>query len=145
MVLGSAICRMQPLQDLSGACCVWIALRLVVSTEMELRLAGQVGNFRVEPPGLFRGRGEHPKMGKFKRRIYPRDITINIGLFPSHSIFIRRILHFLIRMGVSAGRTCGLHSTGAFKQTRSKNCIEWSIFALGACEFSNNQIWTWAL
>ena len=26
----------------------------------------QVGNFRVEPPGLFRGRGEHPKMGKLK-------------------------------------------------------------------------------
>ena len=39
----------------------------------------QVGNFRVEPPGLFRGRGEHPKMGKIKKRIYPRDITINIG------------------------------------------------------------------
>ncbi|CAL5390367.1 unnamed protein product [Camellia sinensis] len=38
-----------------------------------------VGNFRVEPPGLFRGRGEHPKMGKLKRRIQPRDITINIG------------------------------------------------------------------
>ena len=41
--------------------------------------AAQVGNFRVEPPGLFRGRGEHPKMGMLKRRIYPRDITINIG------------------------------------------------------------------
>ncbi|KAK9844953.1 hypothetical protein WJX74_009017 [Apatococcus lobatus] len=39
----------------------------------------QVGNFRVEPPGLFRGRGEHPKMGKLKKRVYPRDITINIG------------------------------------------------------------------
>ena len=38
-----------------------------------------VGNFRVEPPGLFRGRGEHPRMGQLKRRIYPRDITINIG------------------------------------------------------------------
>ncbi|CAA6672360.1 unnamed protein product [Spirodela intermedia] len=36
-------------------------------------------NFRVEPPGLFRGRGEHPKMGKLKRRIRPSDITINIG------------------------------------------------------------------
>ena len=33
----------------------------------------------MEPPGLFRGRGEHPKMGQLKRRIYPRDITINIG------------------------------------------------------------------
>uniref|UniRef100_A0A0D9X4J3 DNA topoisomerase I n=1 Tax=Leersia perrieri TaxID=77586 RepID=A0A0D9X4J3_9ORYZ len=39
----------------------------------------KVGNFRVEPPGLFRGRGEHPKMGKLKRRIQPSDITINIG------------------------------------------------------------------
>ncbi|XP_074556414.1 DNA topoisomerase 1 beta-like [Curcuma longa] len=39
----------------------------------------KVGNFRVEPPGLFRGRGEHPKMGKLKMRIRPRDITINIG------------------------------------------------------------------
>ncbi|KAI3742973.1 hypothetical protein L1987_60673 [Smallanthus sonchifolius] len=39
----------------------------------------KVGNFRVEPPGLFRGRGEHPKMGKLKKRILPSDITINIG------------------------------------------------------------------
>lgn len=33
----------------------------------------------MEPPGLFRGRGEHPKMGKIKKRIYPKDITINIS------------------------------------------------------------------
>ena len=39
----------------------------------------QVGNFRVEPPGLFRGRGEHPKTGKVKRRVTPEQITINIG------------------------------------------------------------------
>ncbi|XP_052208304.1 DNA topoisomerase 1 alpha-like isoform X2 [Diospyros lotus] len=39
----------------------------------------KVGNFRVEPPGLFRGRGEHPKMGKLKKRIQAGDITINIG------------------------------------------------------------------
>ncbi|WZZ31836.1 DNA topoisomerase 1 alpha [Brassica napus] len=39
----------------------------------------KVGNFRVEPPGLFRGRGEHPKMGKLKKRIHPSDITMNIG------------------------------------------------------------------
>ncbi|XP_046879396.1 DNA topoisomerase I, mitochondrial isoform X2 [Hypomesus transpacificus] len=37
----------------------------------------KIGNFRVEPPGLFRGRGEHPKMGKLKKRIQPEDITIN--------------------------------------------------------------------
>lgn len=38
-----------------------------------------VGNFRVEPPGLFRGRGAHPKTGKFKRRVFPEDITLNLG------------------------------------------------------------------
>ena len=26
----------------------------------------KVGNFRIEPPGLFRGRGEHPKKGRLK-------------------------------------------------------------------------------
>lgn len=26
----------------------------------------KVGNFRIEPPGLFRGRGEHPKKGSLK-------------------------------------------------------------------------------
>lgn len=39
----------------------------------------KVGNFRVEPPGLFRGRGEHPKTGMVKRRVEPEQITINIG------------------------------------------------------------------
>jgi DNA topoisomerase-1 len=39
----------------------------------------KVGNFRVEPPGLFRGRGDHPKRGRVKKRIFPEDITINIG------------------------------------------------------------------
>ena len=37
-----------------------------------------VGNFRLEPPGIFLGRGCHPKAGKIKPRIYPEDITINI-------------------------------------------------------------------
>lgn len=39
----------------------------------------KVGNFRVEPPGLFRGRGEHPKTGHVKKRVMPEQITINIG------------------------------------------------------------------
>ena len=30
------------------------------------------GNFRVEPAGLFRGRGEHPKMGQARRPAPPR-------------------------------------------------------------------------
>lgn len=39
----------------------------------------KVGNFRVEPPSLFRGRGAHPKTGKVKKRVLPEQITINIG------------------------------------------------------------------
>lgn len=39
----------------------------------------KIGNFRLEPPGLFRGRGNHPKMGKVKRRVEAEDIIINIG------------------------------------------------------------------
>ncbi|PBC31078.1 DNA topoisomerase I, mitochondrial isoform X1 [Apis cerana] len=37
----------------------------------------KIGNFKIEPPGLFRGRGEHPKMGKLKKRVMPEDILIN--------------------------------------------------------------------
>ncbi|WP_411023169.1 hypothetical protein, partial [Salmonella sp. s51228] len=39
----------------------------------------KIGNFRIEPPGLFRGRGEHPKQGKFKKLVQPEDVIINIG------------------------------------------------------------------
>lgn len=38
-----------------------------------------VGNFRVEPPGIFIGRGNHPKIGKLKKRIYPEDVTLNLS------------------------------------------------------------------
>jgi len=37
----------------------------------------RIGNYRTEPPGLFRGRGDHPKQGKVKTRIQAEDITIN--------------------------------------------------------------------
>lgn len=39
----------------------------------------RVGNYRIEPPGLFRGRGEHPLMGLLKPRISPEDVTVNCG------------------------------------------------------------------
>ena len=39
----------------------------------------KLSNFLVEPPGIFRGRGEQPLTGKLKKRIFPEDITINIG------------------------------------------------------------------
>lgn len=37
----------------------------------------KIGNYRIEPPGLFRGRGEHPKQGMLKTRVNPEDVTIN--------------------------------------------------------------------
>ncbi|XP_064640344.1 DNA topoisomerase I, mitochondrial-like [Lineus longissimus] len=37
----------------------------------------KIGNFRIEPPGLFRGRGDHPKQGMLKRRTVPEDVIIN--------------------------------------------------------------------
>lgn len=39
----------------------------------------QVGNFKIEPPGIFLGRGTHPKIGKIKKRIVPEDVTINLS------------------------------------------------------------------
>jgi DNA topoisomerase-1 len=39
----------------------------------------KISNHVVEPPGLFRGRGEHPKAGMLKTRLSPEDVTINIG------------------------------------------------------------------
>ncbi|KAG8963017.1 DNA topoisomerase 1 [Tulasnella sp. 419] len=39
----------------------------------------KVGNFRIEPPGLFRGRGDHPRKGALKFRVSPDDIILNIG------------------------------------------------------------------
>ncbi|CAO3686186.1 unnamed protein product [Umbelopsis vinacea] len=39
----------------------------------------KVGNFRIEPPGLFRGRGDHPKTGRLKHRVMPEQVTLNLG------------------------------------------------------------------
>jgi DNA topoisomerase-1 len=39
----------------------------------------QVGNFKIEPPGIFLGRGSHPKIGRIKKRITPEDVTINLS------------------------------------------------------------------
>ncbi|MCL4121459.1 UNVERIFIED_CONTAM: hypothetical protein GTU68_039071, partial [Idotea baltica] len=37
----------------------------------------RIGNFKIEPPGLFRGRGEHPKQGMVKKRTMPEEVRIN--------------------------------------------------------------------
>ncbi|KAF8975518.1 DNA topoisomerase 1 [Entomortierella lignicola] len=39
----------------------------------------KVGNFRMEPPGLFRGRGKHPKTGCLKLRVMPEQVTLNLS------------------------------------------------------------------
>ncbi|MEM4401089.1 MAG: hypothetical protein QW376_01270 [Candidatus Caldarchaeum sp.] len=39
----------------------------------------EVANWMVEPPGIFMGRGAHPLRGRWKPRIYERDITLNLG------------------------------------------------------------------
>ena len=38
----------------------------------------KVGNYKIEPPGIFLGRGTHPKIGKIKKRIQPEDVTLNL-------------------------------------------------------------------
>jgi DNA topoisomerase-1 len=38
-----------------------------------------VANYLVEPPGLFIGRGNHPIRGKWKPRVYSKDVTLNLG------------------------------------------------------------------
>ncbi|KAG0374008.1 DNA topoisomerase 1 [Mortierella sp. AD032] len=39
----------------------------------------KVGNFRIEPPGLFRGRGKHPKTGCLKKRVLPSQVSLNLS------------------------------------------------------------------
>ncbi|KNB44768.1 DNA topoisomerase I [Blastocystis sp. subtype 4] len=40
----------------------------------------KTGNFVVEPPSLFRGRGLHPKMGSVKMRVIPEQVELNVDL-----------------------------------------------------------------
>ena len=42
----------------------------------------KVGNFAVELPGLFMGRGKNPKRGKIKPDIKPSDVTVNCSECP---------------------------------------------------------------
>ncbi len=39
----------------------------------------EVANYMAEPPGIFIGRGEHPLRGKWKRRVEPKDVILNLG------------------------------------------------------------------
>ncbi len=39
----------------------------------------EIANWLVEPPGLFMGRGQHPMRGRWKPRVRPSDVTLNLG------------------------------------------------------------------
>eukprot|EP01038_Epipyxis_sp_PR26KG_P006716 gene6716-9209_t len=39
----------------------------------------KMGNYNMEPPGLFRGRGEHPKTGKLKKRCFSESVNLNLS------------------------------------------------------------------
>ncbi len=39
----------------------------------------EVANWMVEPPGIFMGRGQHPMRGKWKARVHPEDIILNLS------------------------------------------------------------------
>jgi len=39
----------------------------------------EIANWMIEPPGIFMGRGDHPMRGRWKPRIGPQDVTLNIG------------------------------------------------------------------
>jgi DNA topoisomerase I len=38
----------------------------------------EVGAYLVEPPGILMGRGAHPLRGKWKSRVMPEDVTLNL-------------------------------------------------------------------
>src|SRR6266567_832384 len=39
----------------------------------------EIANWMVEPPSLFMGRGSHPMRGRWKPRIHPRDVVLNLS------------------------------------------------------------------
>lgn len=53
----------------------------------------KVGNFRVEPPGLFRGRGEHPKKGALKVSIKVTYVVINTDYCSTSSVCVLKTSH----------------------------------------------------
>lgn len=40
--------------------------------------ATEIGAYLVEPPGILMGRGAHPLRGRWKRRVEPKDVTLNL-------------------------------------------------------------------
>ncbi len=40
----------------------------------------KMGNYNMEPPGLFQGRGEHPLKGTLKQRCHSESVSINLSI-----------------------------------------------------------------
>ena len=40
----------------------------------------EIGAYLVEPPGILMGRGKHPLRGKWKSRVQPEDVTLNLDV-----------------------------------------------------------------
>jgi len=38
----------------------------------------KIGNYKIEPPGIFIGRGSHPKLGRIKKRVAPEEVVLNL-------------------------------------------------------------------
>lgn len=39
----------------------------------------EFANYMVEPPSIFMGRGSHPMRGRWKPRVYPEDVVLNLS------------------------------------------------------------------
>lgn len=39
----------------------------------------EIGNYSIEPPGIFLGRGKHPMRGRWKPAISTKDVTLNLS------------------------------------------------------------------
>ena len=74
-----------------------------------------IDNFLVEPPTIFVGRGNHPLSGSIKKRLYPEDITLNIG--PNMKIPIPPYFHQNVSISVTDKNKWG--------SIISDNTLEW--------------------
>ncbi len=88
----------------------------------------ELGNYMVEPPGLFMGRGAHPLRGSWKPRVVASDVTLNLdksapvppgGFKVAHddeSIWIARWIDGL----TEKGKYVWPHESSDIQQSRNK-------------------------
>ena len=74
----------------------------------------KVGNFRIEPPGLFRGRGDHPKTGTLK--VIPIIFCLIIVLLCLETRFTGASYH-------QFEQRC--HGAGTTGRSRMGRCRSW--------------------